>query len=210
MSDEAKPKDLSIAQRSVLLTLMIKNAPVSNQFFRNNGTNLDETKRGDLEKRGWITIARGPLVYTLTEKGWSEVKKEIQAETPPRAGAMGGTLYMLLNFLHGYFERNDLSAPEFFGSGAAPRAVQTDLETRIRKTYAEMAPRSGDYVMLDDLRRALSGATKTSVDQALRELDRAPDIHLAPESNQKVLTASQRAAAIRIGRQDMHLIAIGS
>jgi hypothetical protein len=212
-------KDLTIAQRSVLLTLMIDAAPVPNQIFRSIGISLDKAKRNDLVQKGLITVTERPLVLTLTDKGWKTVRDEMRAEAPPRAGSMGGTLYRLMNFLNGYFERNDLSAPEVFGSGAAPRAVDVGatpgvadsaLETRIRKAYAELAPCVGDYVMLEDLRSVLSDVTDARISSALQELDRAADVHLVPESNQKVLTVGQRAAAIRIGRQDMHLIAIGS
>ena len=74
-----------------------------------------------------------------------------------------------------------------------------------------MTPKPGAYVMLADLRAALSGTHGVDdVNAALRRLDKAPDVHLVPESNQKVLTPVQRAAAVRIGNQDMHLLAIRS
>jgi hypothetical protein len=44
----------------------------------------------------------------------------------------------------------------------------------------------------------------------LIQLSRAPDVDIVPESNQKVLTPDERAAAVSIGNQDMHLISIGS
>jgi hypothetical protein len=37
---------------------------------------------------------------------------------------------------------------------------------------------------------------------------RSPGVSLIPEENQKTLTAEDRAAAVEIGDQDKHLIAI--
>lgn len=137
---------------------------------------------------------------------------------PPRGGALGGTLYLLLGFLRGYLERNDLSAADFFASSAPPgsASVETapaeiadsDIETQIRKAYDGLAPKPGAYVMLEDLRDGLPNQARADVDAALRRLDKADDVHLIPESNQKVLTPGQRAAAVRIGNQDMHLLAV--
>ncbi len=43
---------------------------------------------------------------------------------------------------------------------------------------------------------------------ALHALYRTPEVSLIPEENQKVLTAADRAAAVVIGDQNKHLIAI--
>jgi hypothetical protein len=40
-------------------------------------------------------------------------------------------------------------------------------------------------------------------------LEREPDVNIVPESNQKALTDAERTAAVRIGGQDKHFLAIG-
>jgi hypothetical protein len=226
MPEEPTPKELGVPQRATLLILMVKNAPVPLADLNKIGISLKLNQRKDLEARKLIEVNDKPwrpnskrtvLVLTLTEDGWGEVKKEFTKQPPPGSGSFGGSLYLLLNFLQEFFDRSSLSAPEFFAAAqpavedeAAPPAAATDLADSIRAAYAKLAPRSGDYVMLDEIREAIPGAAKAGVDSALRDLDRAADVHLIPESNQKLLTASQRAAAVSIGNQDMHLITIGS
>ena len=41
-------------------------------------------------------------------------------------------------------------------------------------------------------------------------LNRERGVNLVPESNQKVLKPQERAAAVTIGNQDKHLVAISS
>gem|GEM_PF-4038987 len=71
----------------------------------------------------------------------------------------------------------------------------------------EVAP--GELVSLADLRPRLAGVARPDVDAALVTLSSAPGVRIIPESNQKTLTAAERAAAVSIGNQDRHLIAIG-
>ena len=212
-------KELTVAQRSTLLALMIKAGTAPRTFLADTvKISLDKAKREDLAAQGLILVTEKPLVLELTEKGWGRAIQELGAGVPPRGGALGGTLYLLLDFLRGYLQRNDLAAADFFAASAPPRAAAAettsaeiadfDIETQIRKAYDGLAPKPGAYVMLEDLRGGLPGTAPAEVDAALRRLDKADDIHLIPESNQKVLTPGQRAAAIRIGNQDMHLLAV--
>ncbi len=46
------------------------------------------------------------------------------------------------------------------------------------------------------------------MDTVLRRMDRSPRVNLIPEENQKTLTSEDRAAAVKIGGQDNHLLAI--
>ena len=59
------------------------------------------------------------------------------------------------------------------------------------------------------LRAQLRDVPRAELDRALLMLSRSADAAIAPESNQKTLTPADRAASIRIGGQDKHLLAIG-
>ncbi len=202
-------KDLTLVQRSVLLALMVKASPLPNTFLRNVAKiNLDKKYRDQLVIDRLITVTDRPLVLELTEKGWGQAIKEFGAETPVRAGALGGVLYLLLDVLRDHFDQSEIAPAQFFTARVA--APPADLETRVRSAYAALVKKPGDLVMLDALRGELAGASRAEVDALLVELNRASDVNLIPESNQKVLTAAERAAAITIGNQYKHLIAIGS
>ena len=79
---------------------------------------------------------------------------------------------------------------------------------RLRDVVATLTAKHGDYLMISDVRAALSDLSRDDVDAALRDLLRDPNVHIVPESNQKVLTAEERAGAIEVGNQTRHLIRI--
>ena len=58
------------------------------------------------------------------------------------------------------------------------------------------------------LRDALADVSRDDLDTALRELDRARDVDLIPEENQKTLTPADRAAAVVVGVDHHHLLRI--
>ena len=100
-----------------------------------------------------------------------------------------------------YLDAADLSLAELFWPRRAPSTAD-----RITQAYTELADRTGAWVGLRTLRQQLSDVA--DLDDTLSELYRTGAISLIPEENQKVLTDEDRAAAITIGGQAKHLIAI--
>ncbi len=83
-----------------------------------------------------------------------------------------------------------------------------NLEQTIVDTLHQLAAESGAWVSLTRLRNALPTTyTRDAVDTALRNLDRKRAVDIAPESNMRMMTDADRAAALWIGGQDRHLIA---
>ena len=216
--------DLTAVQCFVLLTLMIKAAPVPNPTFSNS---LKTDARQDLEKRGFIEIVgERPMSLELTQKGHDRAVAELGREQPPRSGSAGLALYTTLDFLGRLLDRTGLDARDLFRLrgvdallSAAPGtreaepvavdgAAPADLDARIREAYAALVAKAGDFVMLDELRDTLPGVARPAVDAALVSMNLSADVHLIPESNQKVLTPRQREAAVSIGNQDRHLLGI--
>jgi hypothetical protein len=110
-------------------------------------------------------------------------------------------------------------------TGRRRRATLTQeaVEHLICESWLELAAKHGDWVRLARLRPLLSdkggeGLPKETVDAVLvgmitRVLStsdgfQATCVHLAPDSNRKALTADDHDAAIRIGTEDKHLLAI--
>jgi hypothetical protein len=146
----------------------------------------------------------GRFVHELTDRGWRLCHDILSAGAPPRSTGPAKTLYTLLDAFDRYLRRADLSLADVFG----PADKLPTVEDRIRQTYAKLAPRPGGWVSLAHLRADLGDTSPTDVDAALRTLHRTPGVSLIPEENQKVLTAADQAAAIVIGDQPKHLIAI--
>ena len=80
--------------------------------------------------------------------------------------------------------------------------IVTDAVTNLRNTTGSVA--------MVDLRRVLDARTlnRDTQDQNLKRMSRTRLIDLAPESNRKTLTDADHAAAIRIGDDDCHIIAL--
>ncbi|MEU7939279.1 hypothetical protein [Microbispora bryophytorum] len=85
-----------------------------------------------------------------------------------------------------------------------------DVETLIRKAYAQLAEKPYAWVSLTRLRPLLGDASRNEVDATLREMIRRPDVRLVPWESQKSLTQEDRDAAVVIGDQPKHRILIGA
>lgn len=84
-----------------------------------------------------------------------------------------------------------------------------DLDSRIRAAYTELAGGPGDYVSLTDLRPLLGDVPKGELDKALIRLHDASDVRLEPEPFGHRIGAEERSAAVHIGGEDRHKLAIG-
>lgn len=83
----------------------------------------------------------------------------------------------------------------------------TPAQDQILAAYIETATKTQDWVPLRSLRAKFIGS-RDEQDAALIGLIRTGMVHLAPDSNRKTLTQADHDAAIRIGGEDNHLIAI--
>jgi hypothetical protein len=95
-------------------------------------------------------------------------------------------------------------------SGAPPVVEEpADLGGRIRAAYAKLAA-PGDWVSLTALRPLLADVSKADLDKALTWLhDSVPDVLLEPEPFGHRVGADERNAAVHIGGEDRHKLAIG-
>jgi hypothetical protein len=104
--------------------------------------------------------------------------------------------------------RRPATAPERAAPPRASTATVEQIQSDIRAVYDQLAPDTGSWVSLSRIRAKLAETLpREQVDEALRKLERRPDVNLVPESNQKVLSKADRDAAVNIGDQDKHLIA---
>ena len=92
------------------------------------------------------------------------------------------------------------------GRPSASTASIPEIQDAIHSAYRKVA-KPGRWASLTDIRDELdSRIPKSRVDEALRALERRPDVNIVPESNQKTLSEKDRASAVHIGGQNKHLI----
>lgn len=91
---------------------------------------------------------------------------------------------------------------------AAARAEASSPEAQIRQAYDGLPKGPAGYVGLADLRDQLSGMSRETQDQALRQMARQPGVHITTVANRKSLTPRDRAAMLRIGEDDNAMMSI--
>ncbi|WP_207386966.1 hypothetical protein [Frankia sp. Cppng1_Ct_nod] len=216
---------LTSSEVGILLALMAEATEVSNPELKNAyGLTLDGASRKKLNDLKLVESRRAgrPFLHELTDSGWARCRAELSAPRPKRGGVAVGALYAVLAGVNRYLEQEGLvpadvfrpageSPPEAESATPAPPATDPggpDLEARIRDAYQQLAKHPGSWVSLARLRPLLGDAEQADVDAALRRMDRGPRVSLIPEENQKTLAGRDRAAAVNIGGQDNHLLAI--
>ena len=215
------PDELTGTQQAVLLVLMAEARAVRNPELAELGPKLDKPNRDALVRRGLVevTVKRPAMVFELTDAGWATCAAIIGADTPDRPSGQGKALYTVLKALRRYVDRHDLPISDVFGPPDedpvgepsppdTPAGDDVDVEARVRATYAALVTRPGGWVDLVRLRRELADVARHDLDAALARMYRVPGVSLVPEANQKTLSAEDHAAAISIGDQAKHLIAI--
>ncbi|MER7368969.1 hypothetical protein [Nonomuraea wenchangensis] len=200
-------------ERAVLLGLMTLGGTASNAELKAHvGCTLDGQPRHRLNRSGLVTSEKPGRSYhhTLTDDGWAWCVTELDGSAPDRGGSLGRTLYGVLHLLKGYLDAADLSLAEFVvKAGEAGAAVApAELPEAIRDAYWRLAREPQDWVLLTRLRAELGDIPREAVDEALRRLERLPDVHLAPEADQKRLTDEDRNAAVLVGGVSKHLLAM--
>ena len=172
------------------------------------------SNRDKLKRLGLITTRseNRRLYWDLTDLGWKRGLEELGTEVPPGAGAGGAALYATLRTIRRYLDQADVPYQDFFQPASDAPAVVTaaEIESRIRKAYGKLVRRPGDWANLADLRGLLGGLSKADVDAVLMAMNLTPTVSIVPESNQKMLKKRDRDAAVIIGDQHKHLIAIES
>lgn len=198
---------LTPTQILALVVLMAEARELTNKELKELAgftiTGKDNTK---LEKElGLIETDRSRrlLSHQLTDKGW-RVVRDLPATTPPKAGGSGiRSLFTLLANIQRSLDRLQISTGEFFKQ-------VTDPEAAVRAAYADLAKAPGDWVGLADLRDRLGDIDRGALDETLRRMVREDGVRIIPLANTKALLPRDREAALRIGGEDNHTIAIGT
>jgi hypothetical protein len=207
MADDLTPAEyLTPTDYAFLILLKIEGREISNtEMDELHGVRLIGANYARLNGAGCVDTEtkRRPYRHTLTPQGAKVLKGPL--ETAENGGSENKLsekekqLWAALFALHRY---------HLDGGNGAPAPVR-GIHGRIRDAYAELATEPGAWVSLTRLRPLLGDVSKAELDKALESLLDAPDVNLEPEANQKTLTVEDRKAAVRIGGEYRHLLAIG-
>lgn len=203
------------SEAAILLVLMAEARAVPNPDLAVLGPKLAKPSRDKLVRLGLVEIdgSARPITVELTDRGWKYCGDLVGGQPLARATGSDRALFTVLAGIDRWLDRSELRPSEIFAprsehSSDAVPAGPGAIESRIRATYARLAHEPGSPVRLSRLRAQLSDVPRAELDSALARLRRAPDVSLIPEENQKTLTDDDREAAVVVGNQHNHLLAI--
>jgi hypothetical protein len=209
---------LTVSDRRVLLALMVLADETPNPMMAERfGFSVDKGTRERLETVGYlsgrvITRPRRMYLYSLTDAGWRWCRKEFGAAAPEGVPGVYRLMYGLMNGWNAYMCRARLELADVFAAETSPAggAASGDVEQRIRSAYGSLVVKPEGWVNLKRLRDALADLPRDVLDAGLLRIDLQRGVFLVPEPNKKALSDAERAAAIRIGGEDKHLLSIES
>jgi hypothetical protein len=206
------PSELTQDQLDKLLALASFGGAASNNELRQRYRfALTGTKRTFLAEAGFILSERAngreSFQHELTAKGRERCEAAFLAGPAADAG-LGHRIHQ------GMFERlAQLLKTHGIDVFEDTSGVEPETEAATKKSlsdaYFDLAPGAGEWVSLTELRVKLDGVERDSLDQLIHDLHVAGEVTLIPEENRRSITADDRAAAIRIGDEDRHLISMG-
>ncbi|PYC75099.1 hypothetical protein C7C45_04280 [Micromonospora arborensis] len=235
MTSPADVPHLTPNQINALVVLMVEARRLTNVELKELAgftlTGKDNTKLVDL---GLVETDRThrPFAHELTDEGW-RVARQLHTSTPPKqGGSTTRSLFVVLSNLHRSLDRLRVSHGDFFKqtgatalaaskppheapapAAAVPAAAApvsaAEVEALVRSAYRDLATAPGAWVGLADVRDRLADTDRAALDAALRAMVGRDDVRIIPVANTKSLTERDRAAAVRIGNEDNHALAIG-
>ena len=205
---------LTPSENATLIVLMAEAREVLNTELKERyGLDVRKPSRDKFARLRYVSSRKsGPtFALQLDDQGWVQAQAEMDFRSRG-ATAQGAALTAVLAGLRDrvldrsgcksfaeLFALTDLRGPD-----PAPA-----LRTRLVNAYTALAAEPGGWVSLTRLRPFFGDVPAAAVDEALRLLAREPGVNVVPESNQKMLTDADVAAALHLGGQDKHLLAIG-
>ncbi|WP_236703753.1 hypothetical protein [Lentzea aerocolonigenes] len=163
---------------------------------------LSKDDRNALNNAGLLESSKEGrrLLHRITDQGVAWCTSDLMdGDAPSRIGPLARVHALVLRRIVRFvYERGFLA--EAIRSG--------DLESLIRQVYLDLGDGYQDWVRLAKIRPRLNGADREEVDDTMLKMVKTGYAHLVPSSNRKMLTDEDHAAAIRIGGEDKHLMAI--
>lgn len=200
------PEKYGTHERATLIVLTLHRELANPELRNEYGIDLRPAGRSKLNKDGLLRtrMENRSYIHTITEAGIAWCEQELTVvEAPPRTGPLARVAFEALRRMATHLQRQGLRLAEVLGPTG-----EVDLETLIRRAYQQLSVKPQDWVRLAQLRPKLDGAGKSEVDDTLLAMTKTGLVHLAPDSDRRALTDDDHKAAIRIGKEDKHLVAI--
>lgn len=215
-------EELSARERAALFALLAAARKLSNSELEARiGIRLEGMERRKLNDLKLVESEKPgrEFVHELSDGGWRWCADEFATGLSGRGTILERSLYQVLGKFEQCMIAEKLSLADVMtlDTVTVPRgrhkrrdAVEgsSDLTVRVTTAYQRLASYPGAFVKLCDLREYLADIPRPTLDAALGTMFAVRHVNLVPQSNQQALTATERAAALRIGGEHKHLISI--
>ncbi len=198
------PDKYAASAKAALMVLMLAGRDMLNTELKNTyKITLLPKDRDALNRDKLLETSQEtrPYVHRITDRGveWC-LTDLVQTELPSRVGPQARAILEMMRRVVPFLRAKGLLAEAIRSSA--------NLEDLITQAYLELGDGYQDWVRLAKLRPRLDGAQREEVDETLLRMVKDGTTHLVASANRKVLTDEDHAAAIRIGGEDKHLVAI--
>jgi hypothetical protein len=201
--------ELTSAEYAYLIILRAEDREISNtEMDELYGVRLRSPELAELNDAKYVvsTLKPSPYRHIITDAGIRALGKELKLEQGrvpegKRRSAKEGDLYWAAMLAGQRLLRRSL--------GKKAAAPPMDLAGRVRAAYAELADGPGTWVKLANLRALLADVSKAELDKTLEQMLDSPDFQLEPEPFGHRIGPEERGAAVHIGGEDRHKLAIG-
>jgi hypothetical protein len=206
--------DLTPVEYAMLILLRNEDRELSNtEMAKLYGVRLVSPLYEKLNADGLVvseTKSR-PYRHSISSKGRTELADALVAE-PEADGSEKRTFkeQVLWAAVVAQHNTNQHNTKKRTDHGTAPAGNgSVSLDDRIRAAYQVLTDGPGEWVSLTKIRGLFIDVPSTDLDRALTDMLDASDVWLEPEVHRHRIDAKLRDAAVRIGGEDRHKLAIG-
>lgn len=172
---------------------------------------VEPAPRNSLIEQGLIVLDKSskPYVYELTDAGWLATRKLLAEPSPKKVSSRTARiLWAIMGDFSAHMDRTGAELADLYPPPAPAPQDERDPQAAVHRAYRELVGATADWLPLRRLREHLADLDREQVDRALAGLLDSHAVRLIPETNQKMLTPADHDAAIWLGGQYRHLIAI--
>jgi len=191
--------ELTPADYAYLIILNAENRTVTNNdLSKRHDVRLISPDYEKLNAEGLVVSETKPRPYrhTITQKGRKLLEEPLAVDDQGKKRTASEKLLWAA-----------LVARQ--NGGAAEEPAPARLEDQIRAAYTKLTGGPGEWLDLTALRPLFVDVSKAELDRALVRLLGDADVRLEPEPFGHRIGAEERKAAVHVGGEDRHKLAIG-
>jgi hypothetical protein len=178
---------------------------------------IEKAEREALLKSGLVTVEKRQRSYWLdvTDRGWHWAEQHLADPLPDKTFGGAFVLRAWLTRLQAFMQARDFRLAHVLSPQAKQAQPRTDvteplnhaeLRMRIRAAYLDVTGGFNRRALLKDIRSRLPDIDRSTLDAALKRMQRVEDASLMQLDNRIEVTDADHEAALQIGTEPRHIL----